>query len=33
MDTIVVIGGPALALLGVLILISECLQVEGDSAP
>jgi hypothetical protein len=31
MDTIVVIGGAALALLGIVILISECLHVEGDS--
>jgi hypothetical protein len=32
METIVVIGGGALALLGMVRLISECLQGEGDSA-
>lgn len=32
MDMIVVIGGGALTLLGLLILISECLQVDGDSS-
>jgi hypothetical protein len=32
MDTIVIIGGAALALLGIVILISESLQIEEDSA-
>lgn len=32
MDTIIIIGSAALALLGILILISESLGLQGDSA-